>query len=337
MAPGILGIDYYLPERVETNEDLARENPSWQMDRFGVKCGILARRIAAADETAGDLGFRAAEKLLARELAPRDEIDFLLYCTQSPDYFLPTTACLLQDRLGLGKHVGALDFNLGCSGYVYGLFLAKQFIATGAARNVLLITSETYSKYIHPQDRSVRPLFGDGAAATLIGPREPGGSELGEFVLGTDGAGANNLIVPSGAGRLPRSPETGQEAMDEVGCIRSQDHLYMNGMALMDFAMAVVPKATKEILAKSGLAIDDVDWFVYHQANRFMIENLVQYSKVPWERVALHMEQIGNTVSASIPIVMAEYQAQGEIQPGQTLMLIGFGVGYSWGVCIVRM
>lgn len=334
MASGILGIDYYVPERIQTNDDLARENPSWQMGRFEAKCGISSRHIAAADETASDLGYEAARRLLDRRLVPEAEIDFLLYCTQSPDYFLPSSSCILQHRLGLKKEIGALDFNLGCSGFIYGLHMASQFIATGAARNVLLITADTYTKYIHPQDRSVRPIFGDGAAATLVGSVD--GPGLGPFVLGTDGSGANKLIVPSGGLRLPRSPETAREITDMVGCVRSKDHLFMDGMALMSFAIEVVPKAIETLLEKAGLADADVDWYVYHQANRFMLKHLASASHIDWDRMVFSMEDIGNTVSASIPIAIARHQEQGKLQPSQKLALIGFGVGYSWGACVMR-
>jgi 3-oxoacyl-[acyl-carrier-protein] synthase-3 len=336
MASGILGIDYHVPERIETNADLARENPSWQMARFEAKCGISSRHIAAPDETASDLGYQAARKLLDRRLVPAEEIDFLLYCTQSPDYFLPSTSCILQERLGLKKDIGALDFNLGCSGFIYGLYMAVQFLATGSVRNVLLITADTYTKYIHPRDRSVRPIFGDGAAATLIGPAKDGAG-IGPFVLGTDGAGAKKLIVPSGGLRLPRSAETAREATDMVGCIRSQDHLFMDGMALMSFAIDVVPKAIEALLQKAGLTDNDVDWYVYHQANRFMLKHLASASHIAWERMVFSMEDIGNTVSASIPIAMARYLEEGKIRPPQQLALIGFGVGYSWGACTMRL
>ncbi len=336
MASGILAIDYYLPERIETNDDLARENPSWQMDRFEAKCGISARHIAAANETASDLGYHAAQKLLDRRLARPEEIDFLLYCTQSPDYFLPPSACILQERLGLGKNTGALDFNLGCSGYVYGLYMAKQFIEAGAARNVLLITADTYTKYIHPQDRSVRPIFGDGAAATLIGAVEDERGVIGEFVLGTDGAGADRLIVPSGGMRMPRSSKTAQESTDVTGCVRSKDNLFMDGMALMSFTMDTVPRTIDVLLEKTGLSKGNIDWFVYHQANRFMMKHLAGASKIPWQRMVFCMSDIGNTVSASIPIAMARFIDQGKIVPAQKLALVGFGVGYSWGACVVQ-
>jgi len=333
VAAGILGIAYHLPDRIETNEQLQRENPDWQMDRLCEKSGIRARHIAAPDETAGDLGFAAARKLLDRGLVKPEEIDALLFCTQAPDYFLPTTACTLQDRLKLGKHVAAFDFNLGCSGFVYGLYMAKCFIEAGQARHVLLITADTYTKFIHPQDRTVRTLFGDGAAATLIGRVDVPG--IGEFVLGTDGAGARNLIVPSGALRQPRSPETAKEAVDAAGCTRSQDNLFMDGPAIFTFAITVVPRTVKALLEKAGLAPEAVDWYAYHQANKYMLENLAQRSKVPAEKMVMAFEDIGNTVSASIPIALQRYVEAGNILPGQKVMMVGFGVGYSWGACLV--
>ena len=335
MSAGIIAIDYFLPERVETNTDLSDQNPTWLMERLEEKCGIHQRHVAGPDETACDLGYEAARKLLERQVAPNDEIDFLLFCTQSPDYFLPTSACILQDRLGLKTDMGALDFNLGCSGFVYGLFMAKQFVASGAARNVLLITADTYTKYINPRDRSVRPLFGDGAAATLVGAGASG--SIGEFVLGTDGAGADKLIVPSGCARLPRSAETAQEFADSSGCVRSRDDLFMDGMALMNFAVSTVPPTIDALLEKTGLSVEQIDWFIYHQANEFMLRNLAGQSKIPWEKMVLCMETIGNTVSASIPIALAEAISSGRTLPGQQLALIGFGVGYSWAACALKL
>jgi 3-oxoacyl-[acyl-carrier-protein] synthase-3 len=331
----ILGISYHLPEKVVTNDDLGRENPDWKMDKIYEKAGIWSRHVAAEDETAGDLGFQAGRKLLERELVPAGQIDYLLYCTQSPDYLLPTTACILQDRLKLGTSAGSLDFNLGCSGYVYGLQLANSLILTGAARHVLLITADTYTKYIHPRDRTVRTLFGDGAAATLIGPPADGAGGIGDFVLGTDGSGAGDLIVPSGGSRLPRSADTARETMDEVGCVRSKNNLYMDGQAIFAFAVNVVPAVVSSLLAKTGHCVDDIDWYVYHQANKFMLENLAQCNNIPSEKMVYHLETVGNTVSSTIPLSVQAYVEAGRIKPGQRLILVGFGVGYSWGACAV--
>jgi len=335
MPARILGVEYHLPEKIETNEDLAKENPEWQMTKINAKSGIRARRIAAEDETASDLGYQAARKLLDREIVDVDTIDFLLLCTQCPDHYLPSAACTLQHRLGLGKHTGALDFNLGCSGYVYGLYMAKNFVQSGSMRNVLLITADTYTKYINPKDRTVRTLFGDGAAATLIGADGNGRGIIDEFILGTDGAGTNDLIVPSGCLRVPQSDETSQEFTDTSGCVRSRDNLFMDGHAVYSFAINTVPRTIEALLKKTRLAKDDIDWFVYHQANKFMLCDLAKESQIPWKKVSLFMKDVGNTVSSSIPITLANQITTKKIKPGQKAMLIGFGVGYSWGACII--
>ena len=266
---------------------------------------------------------------------PKDEIDYLLVSTQTPDHLLPSNACWLQQRLQLGRHVGAFDFNLGCSGFVGGLQLAKCLVETRAARNVLFITADTYSKLIHRQDRTVRALFGDGAAATLIGPAGDEVGEIGRFVVGTDGSGAANLIVPSGGCRLPHSAATAAVRTDEHGCIRSQDHLYMDGQAIFSFALNTVPRAIATLLEQSDLTPDQVDWYVYHQANKFMLENLALCSRIPAAKMVYHLETAGNTVSASIPLAIEAYLRDGRIRPGHSLLLIGFGVGFSWAVCRV--
>jgi 3-oxoacyl-[acyl-carrier-protein] synthase-3 len=225
--------------------------------------------------------------------------------------------------------------NLGCSGFIYGLRLADSLIQSGVARHVLLITADTYSKVIHPRDRAVRTLFGDGAAATLVSRASSGPGEIGEFVLGTNGDGAEKLIVPSGGFRLPRSPETAVEDTDNTGCVRSRDHLYMDGKAVFGFALSVVPRLVIELLEKASLTLEQIDWYVYHQANKYMLDNLMARSKVPQEKQVWFMNDVGNTVSASIPIALQGYVECGRICSGHRLMLIGFGVGYSWGACII--
>ncbi len=217
---------------------------------------------------------------------------------------------------------------------MYGLQMAQSFVTSRAARNVLLITAETYTKFIHPRDRTVRALFGDGGAATLIGSTN-GDGEIGDFVMGSDGGGAKNLIVPAGGWRHRASPETAEEHTDEAGCVRSQEHLFMDGPAIFAFAISTVPKAIDKLFAKNGLSADDIDWFVYHQANRFMLEQLAIRSKVPSDRMVIDVEEVGNTVSASIPIAVQRAVEAGRIRAGQRLLLVGFGVGYSWGVCCV--
>ena len=332
----ITHISYFLPEKTLTNDDLAIEYESnWNSKKIYKKTGIKSRHIAAT-ETTSQLAVQAAEKLFSESGFPKDKIDFLLLCTQSPDYFLPTTACIVQDILGLPTSCGAFDFNLGCSGFVYGLAIAKGLIAGGMAKNVLLLTVETYTKYIHPKDKSVRTIFGDGAAATLITHEEGDPCKIGEFVFGTDGKGASNLIVPAGAMAMPKSEETAKERVDEQGNVRSLNNLYMNGPEIFNFTLDIVPDTVKSLLARAKLSMDDIDLFVFHQANKFMLDSLRDKIGIPEEKFYLDMEDKGNTVSATIPIAMKDALDEGRIRRGDKLMLVGFGVGYSWAGCIVE-
>jgi 3-oxoacyl-[acyl-carrier-protein] synthase III len=336
MKASVAQIVHHLPDRRLTNDDLAAEFGDWDSAKILEKTGIRARAVAAPEECASDLGVRAAEALFASGSVRREQIDFLLLCTQSPDYFLPTTACLMQDRLRLPTTCGALDFNLGCSGYVYGLSLAKGLIESGQCRNVLLVTSETYTKNIHPKDRSVRTLFGDGAAATWIRGVESSEDLLGPFVLGTDGSGGNNLIVPSGGMRTPRSAQTAVE-YENNGSVRSQDHLYMNGPEIFSFTIWTVPRVVRELLEKACLTLEAVDLFCFHQANKFMLEHLRRALHIPEDRFLLEFETVGNTVSSTIPIALACAGQRGRIRPGMRIAAVGFGVGYSWGATILRV
>ncbi len=332
----ITHISYFLPEKTLTNDDLAIEYESnWNSKKIYKKTGIKSRHIATT-ETTSQLAARAAEKLFSESGFPKEKIDFLLLCTQSPDYFLPTTACIVQDILGLPTSCGAFDFNLGCSGFVYGLAIAKGLIAGGMAKNVLLLTVETYTKYIHPKDKSVRTIFGDGAAATLITHEEGDPCKIGEFLFGTDGKGANNLIVPAGAMAMPRSDETAEETVDEQGNVRSLNNLYMNGPEIFNFTLDIVPDTVKSLLARAKLSMDDIDLFVFHQANKFMLDSLRDKIGIPEEKFYLDMEDKGNTVSATIPIAIKDALDEGRIRRGDRLMLVGFGVGYSWAGCIVE-
>jgi 3-oxoacyl-[acyl-carrier-protein] synthase-3 len=242
---------------------------------------------------------------------------------------------LLQDRLGISRHAGALDINLGCSGFVYGLSLAKGLIEIGAARCVLLLTSDTYSKYIHPLDKSVRTLFGDAAAATVIVASEDEEEAIGPFVFGTDGSGAKNLIVEAGMFRLPKSHDSLVERMDGFGNIRSRANLYMDGAEVMGFSLKEVPKAIEALLQRTGKSKDEIDLFVLHQANRFMLEALRKKIKIPKEKLPIAIENCGNTVSSTIPITLCKLMSQGKLKRGQRLMLVGFGVGYSWAACLM--
>lgn len=333
MHARIAALACHLPARMVTNEELQVENPDWDMVRVAQKTGIECRRIAAQRETAADLAFAAAERLFFTSSIQREEIDYLLFCTQSPDHVLPASACILQDRLRLPVSCGALDFNQGCSGYVYGLQLADALVSSGAAKNVLLLTGETYSKYIHPKDRSVRVLFGDAASATVVSKNRPGAS-IEAVDVGTDGGGSVNLIVPAGGARRPTHSETAEEYCDENGSIRGPLNLFMDGQELFAFTLMRVPALVERLLAKANLTADQVDRFVFHQANAFMNEHLRKRMRLPKEKVPLMLRDTGNTVSNTIPLVLS--QIAPELGQGNKVMLVGFGVGYSWGACLLE-
>ena len=333
----ILGTASYLPAAEVTNESLAAQFGDWTPEKILEKTGIHTRRIAGEHECASDLGVRAAEQLFATGVCTPADVDYLLFCTQSPDYFLPTTACLVQDRLGLPTSCGAIDFNQGCSGFVYGLSLAKSLIETAIARNVLLITAETYSKFLNPRDRSVRTVFGDAAAATLIGAVEADRDLLGPFVFGTDGRGAENLIVRAGGLRMPLTDDTRQEREDNSGNWRSDANLYMNGPEIFNFTLSTLPKAINGLLARSEQRLEDVDYFVFHQANKFMLDRLRAKLSIAPEKFCIDMDWCGNTVSSTIPIALQRATATGAVREGQNVMLVGFGVGYSWAAAMMRV
>ena len=333
----IKAITSYLPAGKLTNEQLAEEFGDWHASQIFSKTGVAVRGVAAADECASDLGVAAAKRLFEGAGRSPDEIDFLIFCTQSPDYFTPTTACLMQDRLGLKTSCGAVDINQGCSGYVYGLALAKSLVEAGTAEDVLLITADTYTKFINRRDRSLLTLFGDGAAATLVGS-VPAESELiGPFVLGTDGRGANQIIVKAGGLRCPPTPETAVEREDASGNWRSEENLFMDGADVFGFALKTVPQAMGQLLEKCGLTFDQVDFIIPHQANKFMLERLRAKMKIPAEKFWIDMEQCGNTVSSTIPIALESAMQQGRVKSGDRVALIGFGVGYSWGATMVKI
>lgn len=334
MKAMIRGITYHLAEGMLTNEQLAAENPQWPMEMILEKTGIRNRCISKPQECASDLGVGACQKLFNSGICQPSDIDFLLLCTQSPDHFLPTTACLMQNRLGIPTRAGALDFNLGCSGYIFGLGLAKGLVETNQAHNVLLVTAETYSKFINPKDRSVRPLFGDAASATLISLGD--GAEIGPFIYGTDGGGGDNLIVPSGGMRIPQTPETGLPTVDDRGNVRTKNNLYMNGPELCLFTLKSIPSLVAQTLEKASLGMDDIDFFVFHQASHYILENLRNRIKIPNSKFLTSYENYGNTVSSTIPIVLCDKIKEGIIQTGHRIMLVGFGVGYSWGATIVE-
>ena len=337
MQAAIRAIEYYLPERVLSNDDLAAEFPEWTAEKIQAKTGILERHIAAPDECASDMAAQAAGKLFSSGACRPADIDYLMLCTQTPDYFLPTTACLLQDRLGIPMTAGAVDVNMGCSGFIYGLSLAQGLISTGQATRLLLITSGTYSRFIHPRDKSVRTLFGDGAAATLIeAVADDGAPGRVAYVFGTDGRGAGNLIVPAGAFRLPGSPETAAVTCDAEGNCRSANNLYMDGAEIFSFTLKAVPECIHRLLAQAGRQPAEIDLFVFHQANQYVLEHLRKKLRIPPEKFWLWLARCGNTSASSIPIALKHALCEGRLVARHRVVLVGFGVGYSWAATMME-
>ncbi len=327
----IKAISYYLPEKVFSNQEIIDRFPEWSADKITKKIGIANRHIAASTETAGDMAIKSGQKLFLENSINKDEIDFVLLCTQSPDYFLPTTACLIQDKLGLSTNCGALDFNLGCSGYIYGLALAKGLICANIAKNILLITAETYSKHIHQDDKKNLSIFGDAAAATLVS--NEGFAEILDFNLGTDGSGAENLIVKNGGFRKSIIGE--KESPDKDGNFNNPNYLFMDGAEIFNFTSDAVPKLVNENCQKNNLVKDDIDLFIFHQANKYMIDYLRKLILIDKNKFYTYIEDVGNTVSSTIPIALKEARSEGRLT-GKVL-LAGFGVGYSYGSVILNI
>lgn len=330
MKAYIKSISYYTPTQVLSNESLVREFPEWTVEKVASKVGIHQRYISSDNETAGDMALKAAEKLFEEHGIDRNDIDFVLLCTQSPDYFLPSTSCILQDKLGLRQDIGAFDFNLGCSGFVYGLSVAKGLVAAGIAKNILLLTSETYTKYLHPKDKGNRTIFGDAATATLIS--DTGFAEIGEFVLGTDGSGYEQLIVKSGASRNPMMQN--DVCFDDNGNPISSDHLFMNGPDIFTFTIERVPKMVQDLLNKSSLVKDDISLFVPHQANLYILEFLRKKMKIDKDKYYINLANFGNTVSSTIPIALCEARKEDKLYGN--VLLAGFGVGLSWAGVVLK-
>ena len=330
---GIQAISYYLPPKVMDNKALVEEFGVWTEEKIYQKTGIRERRVVDG-ELVSDLAVRAGEKLFEEWSIDRNDIDFLLLCTECPDYYLPATACVVQDRLRLKKSTGALDFNLGCSGFVYGLALAKGLIGAGIAKKVLLITADTLTRTVHPKDKSTRTIFGDAAAATLVEGSDT--ARIGEFVLGTDGAGMDKLIIPAGAWAAPRSPETAEERTNKWGNTRSPENMYMNGPEVLKFTLEAVPPAVRQILEAHSLKLEDVDLFVFHQATKLILDHLRKEIGIPEEKFYTNIEKKGNTVSATIPMALRDAADEGRLRPGDRVMVVGFGVGFSWGTTILR-
>ncbi|NLL36924.1 MAG: ketoacyl-ACP synthase III [Fretibacterium sp.] len=333
MGTCVKAISVYFPPKVLDNAELVRQFGVWTEQKIYNKTGIKQRYVVE-DELVSDLATSAGERLFEEHGIERSEIDFLLLCTECPDYFLPATACLVQDRLGLRKGVGALDFNLGCSGYIYGLALAKGLVMGGVARKVLLITADTITRTVHPMDKSTRTIFGDAAAATLVEGSDTEG--IGEFSLGTDGSGFSKLLIPAGAWACRSSPKTRVETTNRWGNVRTPEHLYMDGPEILNFSLETAPPCMAEVLEKNGTSLDEISLVVAHQASRMLLEKLRERLEIPEEKFVFDIENYGNTVSSTIPIALYDVERAGRLKKGDEVLLLGFGVGLSWGGALLR-
>jgi 3-oxoacyl-[acyl-carrier-protein] synthase-3 len=331
----ILGMTAVLPAGRLDNDEIGRRFGQQQVASAIKMSGVCERRVAGPHQYASDLALTAAERLIGHLGLDRSVIDLMIFISQTPDYKIPTTAAILHGKLGLSQHCATFDVNQACSAFPYGLSIAHSMVTSAVCRYALVLNADTLTKLIHPEDRSLVVLHGDAAAATIVGPCEDGFGFEG-FVLGTDGTGAQHLLVPAGGSRLPCSPETKIEARDEAGCVRTREHLCMNGPAVFHFSVYKVPEVIKTALNEIGLTIDDIDNVVLHQANKTMMDQIYKSLRVSPEKRFYCLETMGNSSGPSTAVALAEAWRQRRIRPGSRTLICSFGAGLTWGVAVLR-
>ena len=332
MGVGISAVAYCVPETRLTGAELADRFGEEVVNRIAQSSGIHERRVTADGECASDLAERAARALFEKGFDP-SSIDLVIFATQTPDYLLPTTACLLQNRLGIPKSAAAFDINLGCSQYVYSLGVAQSMIKAGLCRRALVMTGDTVSKIINPLDRAVVPLFGDAGTATIL---EEVGGEAGfrGFDFGSDGAGGPSLIWPTSGLRNRPSAETMVERADKYGAIRTGNDMFMDGSAIFVFTLKTVATTVRRALSNAGMLDSDVDLFVFHQASQMIIENAAKHLKLTPDRYHTHFGHLGNSGGSTVAICLANALKKGKVSPASRLLLAAFGVGFSWASAV---
>jgi 3-oxoacyl-[acyl-carrier-protein] synthase-3 len=326
---------YCLPAKVLGNAELEQRFGEKALASIVKMAGIRERRVVEPGITASDLAFCAATRFLAARGIDPKEIDLLVFASQTGDYKLPATACVLHSRLGLADTCACFDLGLGCSAFPYAARVASAMVEAGGFRKALVINAEAITTLIHPKDRGLVPLHGDAAVVSLIEPCTEGDGILWAE-LGTDGGGFEHLIIPASGARMARSATTCLETQDEAGIIRTQEHLYMNGPAVFHFSLHKVPEAIQAGLRKHGMTLEDFDLVLLHQANRTMVDMIYKILKVPAEKRFHFLETVGNASGASSPMLLAEAWRQGRIKPGSRTLLAAFGVGLSWGVMAIQ-
>lgn len=321
---GITGIGYSVPDKILTNADLEKivdTSDEWIVERTGIR----ERRVAAAEVSTSMLAAEAALKAIADAKLTPEDIDLIILATATPDMAFPSTACLVQDKIG-AVNAAAFDLSAGCSGFVYGVNVGSQMIATGVYKHVLVIGAETLSKILDWQDRNTCVLFGDGAGAAVLSEVEPGYGIL-SIDLGADGSGGESLLQPAGGSRMPATAET---------VANRQHYLQMNGSEVFRFATKVMGASALRVLERAGITSEQVDWLVPHQANIRIIQSAAKRLKLPMDKVIVNVDRYGNTSAASIPIALGEARDQGKIKKGDTLVLVGFGAGLTWAGCVLK-
>lgn len=331
----IEAISCAFPQCSLTNNELRAIYPEWDFDRLEERTGVFKRYVASEGETALDFALRACQVLETQGRLKAGDIGAIIFCTQSPDYIMPPNSCVLHGKLSLGPEVLAFDINLACSGYIYGLKLADSLIRSGTTSRVLLATADTYSRYIHPGDRATRCLFGDGGAVSIISVSQNDGRGFRDIQCGTAGKHYEKFIIHAGGMRFPRSPETAQEMVDKSGNVRTEENIKMDGLGVLSFFNATVACSVRETLTRNGLTISDVDLFVFHQASQLALDSLRRLMDIPERKMVYDLAEIGNLVSASIPVALSRAFDRGQANRGQLALLCGFGVGLSWGTALV--
>jgi len=319
----IVGWGKYAPPHVVTNDDIARyidTSDEWIRTRSGIR----ERRFVGDGETTATMSVAAGRAALDKAGLTAADLDLILVATSSPDHLTPPVSSQVQEALG-ARHVGAMQLVVGCTGFVYGLVVAQQFIATGASNTVLLIGAELISRWLKPQDRSTYVLFGDGAGAVVMQATDEPCGVLGH-VLGSDGSGAEHIIVPAGGTAMIPTRET----IDQVA-------LRMNGREVFKFATRVMGKALTDALDQAGLTTDDIDLFIPHQANLRIIEYAAKEAGLPMDKVMVNVDRYGNTSAASVPLALCEAFDEGRLKPGDTVAMVAFGAGLTWASAIVKL
>lgn len=325
-------IEYILPEGKLTNSQLAQKFNKSEEDIYK-STGVRSRRIRAVSQIGSDLGYLAAERLLSKFPVLKNKIDLLIFCTEGLDYKAPTTSSTLHFRLGLDQNCACIDMPMGCAGFVYGLSLAKSYLMSEDATCVLFITADIPSSVIHSDDFEMRAIFGDAGVATIIQKSKSGSIE--RFVFGTDGAGAENLIVRDGSTRKPIGNDWLSKYSNETDRL-AHGRMHMNGLEIARFSLQKVPTLLENVLHKNDLSFEQIDLFVFHQASDFILKALKRKCKIPDDKFYTYFENIGNTVSCSIPIALYHAAQEGKLKRGDKVMLLGFGVGYSWAGTIIE-